>query len=376
MNHWHTGTGTGSPRCSSITSCGAVFIPPIIAAILSLVDSWDTTLKIIGFFSFIMIPLSIPVMKPKDKPGSKRSAASLHMAHGTVLETTRGPASAAATDYGSGSGRPDTAGTSSADITVAARNGDKGEDEEEEDIITLTETFTAARRSRSYILLVIGFFACGFHVIFVSTHLPAFCDDAGLPSWVGPTSITLIGVGNIVGTFIAGWLASKYEKWKGPFLGGIYFLRGCLMLMMAFAELSTALVLFFAVTMGILWLSTVPLTAGLVNDMVGLKFNSTFFGFAFASHQIGSFFGSWLGGRIYDQEGDYYKMWITCACVGFVAAGVHLPITAERIKGVCAICQCVLPLHTHAYTRTCVLVFGGCASLPSFSLRVLSVLPE
>jgi predicted MFS family arabinose efflux permease len=144
-------------------------------------------------------------------------------------------------------------------------------------------------------------------------------------------ALAFIGGGNIVGTFLAGWLGGKYPAQKGRLLAAIYFLRAVLFLLMAVLPDHEVIIIVFAGLLGILYLSTVPLTAGLVQDMVGLKYNSTMFGFAFASHQLGSFFGSWLGGKMFDDTGHYYTMWLLCAAVGVVAGLLNLPIKAEPL---------------------------------------------
>lgn len=184
-----------------------------------------------------------------------------------------------------------------------------------------------AFRDRSYLCLFFGFFVCGFHVAFIQTHLPAYVGDLGMPSWVGAWSLALIGLFNIAGSFAAGWagqhLSIKYS------LSAIYLARAIVIAAFIMIPASTASVLVFSSIMGLLWLSTVPLTMGLVALTQGLKFLSTLAGLVFLSHQTGSFVGAWLGGRLYDLNQDYGPMWWAAIVLGLFAALIHLPIKEE-----------------------------------------------
>lgn len=180
---------------------------------------------------------------------------------------------------------------------------------------------------RSYVLLFFGFFVCGFHVSFIQTHLPAYIADEGLPAMVGAWSLGLIGLFNIAGSFASGWSGQRYSK-KGV-LAGIYFIRAIVIAAFILVPLTPASVYVFSAAMGLLWLSTVPLTMGLVAQTQGLRFLSTLAGLVFFSHQSGAFIGAWLGGRIYDIAGDYTMMWWAAIAFGLLATLLHIPIREE-----------------------------------------------
>ena len=183
---------------------------------------------------------------------------------------------------------------------------------------------------RSYTLLFFGFFVCGFHVQFIQTHLPAYITDEGLAPIIGAWSLALIGLFNIGGSFFAGWSGQIYSKPK--LLSGIYASRAVVIALFIFTPLSGTSVLVFSAAMGILWLSTVPLTTGLIAQTQGLKFLSTLAGLVFFSHQVGGFLGAWLGGRLYDLTGNYEAMWIAAVLFGLAATIIHLPIKEQPGK--------------------------------------------
>ena len=189
---------------------------------------------------------------------------------------------------------------------------------------------STAFSDRSYVCLFFGFFVCGFHVAFIQTHLPAYVVDLGLAAWVGAWSLALIGLFNIAGSFLSGWSGQVYSKKK--VLSGIYFTRSLVITLFILTPISEASVLVFSALMGLLWLSTVPLTMGLVAQTQGLKFLSTLAGLVFLSHQTGSFIGAWLGGRIYDLNQDYAPMWWSAVVLGLLAGLIHLPIREEPGK--------------------------------------------
>ena len=183
---------------------------------------------------------------------------------------------------------------------------------------------------RSYTLLFFGFFVCGFHVQFIQTHLPAYITDEGLAPIIGAWSLALIGLFNIGGSFFSGWSGQIYSKPK--LLSAIYASRAAVIALFIFTPLSGTSVLVFSAAMGILWLSTVPLTTGLIAQTQGLKFLSTLAGLVFFSHQVGGFLGAWLGGRLYDLTGNYEAMWIAAILFGLAATIIHLPIREQPGK--------------------------------------------
>jgi len=183
---------------------------------------------------------------------------------------------------------------------------------------------------RGYMLLTIGFFVCGFQVVFVGVHLPAFLADRGFPPHVAVISLALIGLFNIVGTYTTGWLGGRMPKrW---ILSGIYFGRAVVIALFILLPMSLATVYGFAVLLGLLWLSTVPPTNGIVATIFGTRYLAMLAGFTFFSHQIGSFLGAWLGGLLYDRTGSYDIVWWISIALGIVAGLMNLPIDEHEIK--------------------------------------------
>ena len=192
---------------------------------------------------------------------------------------------------------------------------------------TIFDSIKSAVNNRSYKLLTSGFFVCGFHVTFVSTHLPAFLNDNNLEESIAGFALALIGLFNIFGTLSFGYLGSKVSKKN--LLSSLYFLRSLLFLSFIIAPKNEFTVLVFSATLGILWLSTVPLTNGIITDIFGHKYSSMLFGFTLMSHHVGSFLGSWLGGRIFDLYGTYSPVWWLCVILGFTSAIIHFPINTN-----------------------------------------------
>ena len=194
---------------------------------------------------------------------------------------------------------------------------------------SLKEALKEAFQSRSYNLLTLGFFVCGFQVTFVAVHLPAFIKDASLPFWVGGWALALIGLFNVIGTIYFGYLGDRLSKKN--LLTLVYTLRGLLFLVFIFLPKTELSVLIFACVLGILWLSTVPLTSGIITVVFGPYYMSMLYGIAFLSHQVGSFLGAWLGGKFFDYFGSYDAMWWICVVLGFVAAAMHIPIIERPV---------------------------------------------
>lgn len=189
---------------------------------------------------------------------------------------------------------------------------------------TVREALAEAARHPSYWYLIAGFFVCGFHVAFIMVHLPAFAIDQGLPSWVGPFALSVVGIANIVGTYIAGQSGRFIEKRRG--LSLIYFGRSVIFLGFLFLPMTPVTVITLCGLLGLLWLATIPLTSGLVATFFGTTWMSMLFGIVFLSHQVGSFLGVWLGGRLFDMTKSYDAMWWISIALGLVAALAHWPI--------------------------------------------------
>ena len=194
---------------------------------------------------------------------------------------------------------------------------------------SIGEALSEAFGTRSFNLLAIGFFVCGFHVTFVATHLPAFLEDENLPFWLGGWSLALIGLFNVIGTLYFGYLGDRMSKKN--LLALLYTLRSVLFLMFLILPKNEITVLLFASILGILWLSTVPLTSGIISVVFGPYYMSMLYGITFFSHQLGSFLGSWLGGRLFDYYGSYEAMWWICVILGLVSALFHLPIVEKPV---------------------------------------------
>ncbi|ADZ71758.1 MFS transporter [Polymorphum gilvum] len=184
--------------------------------------------------------------------------------------------------------------------------------------------------TRGYVLLTLGFFVCGFHVAFITVHLPPYIADLGLDARWGAWAIGLIGLCNIVGSLASGYIGGRYSK--PHFLSLIYFARAVAILVFILVPASPLTVMVFAAVMGLLWLSTVPPTSGLVAVMFGPRYMATLFGFVFFSHQIGSFLGVWLGGRLYDETGSYDAIWWMGIALGLAAAVIHWPIAEKPVE--------------------------------------------
>jgi predicted MFS family arabinose efflux permease len=180
--------------------------------------------------------------------------------------------------------------------------------------------------------LTAGFFVCGFQVAFISVHLPAYLLDVKMSPAVGATALALIGLFNIAGSFVAGYLGGRFSK--KYLLSGIYILRAVIIALFLVLPVSSATVYLFSAGIGFLWLGTVPLTNGLVAQIFGVRFVSMLFGIVFLSHQIGSFTGVWLGGYLFDATGSYNLVWIGSIALGVIAAILNLPIDERPVERV------------------------------------------
>ncbi|ATE60659.1 MFS transporter [Thauera sinica] len=186
-----------------------------------------------------------------------------------------------------------------------------------------------AAGERSFQLLALGFFVCGFQVVFIGVHLPAYLLDKGLSANVGMTALALIGLFNIAGTYGYGHLGNRYPK--RMLLASIYFLRSIVVSVFLLVPLTPLAVYLFAAVMGLLWLSTVPLTNAIVGQVFGMRYFGMLSGVIFFSHQVGSFLGVWLGGRLFDATGSYDLVWGIVIALGVVAALAHLPIDERSL---------------------------------------------
>ena len=198
----------------------------------------------------------------------------------------------------------------------------------------LGSAFKEALTHPSYLLLVTGFFVCGFHVAFYGVHLPGFVADKGLDPGVAVIALTMVGLANLVGTFIAGQSGRFIEKRRG--LSLIYFGRCFIFLGLLFLPITPETVIGLSILLGLFWLSTVPLTSSLVAVFFGTRWMSMLFGVVFLSHQLGSFSGLWLAGYLYDQTKSYDMMWWISIALGLFAAAVHWPIQERPVARLAA----------------------------------------
>jgi predicted MFS family arabinose efflux permease len=209
------------------------------------------------------------------------------------------------------------------------RSPSKAESVEKISDQTFREALTEAFKTKSYILLVSGFFVCGFHITLVGTHVPKYVIDRGLEDWTAAAILSLIGLFNIFGSLLSGYLSSKMSK--KIILSGIYFLRGISIILFIFTPASNLSAFLFGASFGFLWLSTVPATSGIVAHLFGTKYLGLLYGIVFLSHQIGSFFGAYLGGLFHDLYGSYDYAWYLAIALSVFAAIIHLPIKEEPV---------------------------------------------
>ncbi|MDO9159116.1 MAG: MFS transporter, partial [Burkholderiaceae bacterium] len=194
---------------------------------------------------------------------------------------------------------------------------------------TILQALREALRYRSFQLLMLGYFVCGFQVVFIGVHMPSYLKDNGLSPQVASTALALIGLFNVFGTYAAGALGQRLPK--RHILAGIYLSRSVVITLFLLAPLTPWSVYLFASVMGVLWLSTVPPTNAVVAQIFGVAHFSMLGGFVFFSHQIGSFMGVWLGGVLYDQTGSYQVVWVLAIALGVVAALINLPVKENAI---------------------------------------------
>ncbi|MEP1613000.1 MAG: MFS transporter [Roseobacter sp.] len=210
----------------------------------------------------------------------------------------------------------------------------------------LGEILGKAFRDPSFTFIYLGFFSCGYQLGFITAHLPAFVtelcgpiapggvlDSIGISttSALGAIAISLIGITNIAGTLLAGWMGKYYSK--KYLLAGIYLARTIVGALFIMFPITPTSVILFSLAMGSLWLATIPLTSGLVAHIYGLRYMGTLYGIVFLSHQLGGFLGIWLGGRLYDVYGNYTLVWWIGLAVGAFSAVIHLPIRERRLEG-------------------------------------------
>ncbi|VFR17682.1 Oxalate/formate antiporter [plant metagenome] len=194
---------------------------------------------------------------------------------------------------------------------------------------TMGQAIREAFSHRGFWLLNLGFLACGFQLAFIATHMPSYLMEKGLSAQQAGATLAIIALSNILGTYLCGYLGGFLRR--KYLLSWIYLLRAVAIALFITVPLSPLSAYTFAFVMGLLWLGTVPLTNGLVSQVFGVRYITTLFGFVFFGHQVGSFFGVWLGGYVYDQTRSYDLLWLGSIGVGLMAAMLHWPINDRQI---------------------------------------------
>jgi len=195
---------------------------------------------------------------------------------------------------------------------------------------SIAQALSEAFRHRSYVLLVLGFFTCGFQLAFITVHLPAYLKDAGLSAAIGGWTLAVIGLSNAVGSLSAGWLSTRMSK--RYLLAWIYFGRAVAIAAFIMVPPTPVTCIAFGIAIGLLWLSTVPPTSALVMLMFGTKYMAMLYGFAFFSHQVGGFLGVYLGGVLYEAFGNYNLVWWLSVALGVASAVINLPIEERPVE--------------------------------------------
>ena len=195
--------------------------------------------------------------------------------------------------------------------------------------LTFKQILVIAKNHKPFWFLSLGFFVCGFQVVFIGIHLPGYLIDHGFNATTGTIFLALVGLFNIIGTYTAGWLGGKYSK--PNLLMWLYGLRGLAIIAFLLLPLSTWTIYGFGVIMGLLWLSTVPLTNGIVANMFGVKYLTMLSGIVFFTHQVGSFLGGWLGGLNHDLTGNYNAIWMFSIALSAFGVWVHFFVNEQAV---------------------------------------------
>lgn len=282
-------------------SLGQFVFAPLTERLIALAG-WVNAMYTLALVSLLTIPLALR-LRARRRPGNDH--------HGAASNTTSG-----------GGGHPQSEGGAAATSASAAGAVLAPQ-------TTLRAQLRLAIRDRSYLCLNAGFFTCGFHIAFLITHLPGEIALCSLPASVAGVSIAIIGLANIAGSLAAGALGSRYRM---KYLLFWMYLSRALIVLAYMAAPKTAITFYiFAIGLGLTWLATVPPTAGIVGKLFGVRYLATLFGLTLVSHQIGGFFGAWLGGVALEFSGNLNWMWIADAVLAALAAVVNLPIREDRL---------------------------------------------
>jgi len=201
---------------------------------------------------------------------------------------------------------------------------------QEDDNQTLKEALKEAFAHKGYWLIHLGFFVCGFHVMFIATHLPSYLADKHLPASTAAMALAYVGIFNIFGSYFWGVMGDRFNK--RHVMSALYLVRTVVIGAFVTLPVTEHTAAIFGGAIGFCWLGTVPLTSGLVRQIFGAKYLSTLYGLVFFTHQVGSFLGAWAGGRIYDYYGSYDPIWWSTVVLAFAAALIHLPINDQPVR--------------------------------------------
>lgn len=210
-----------------------------------------------------------------------------------------------------------------------AKQGPHTEHHLHDDLQTLKEALKEAFAHKGYWLIHIGFFVCGFHVMFIATHLPSYVLDKNLPASTAAMALAYVGIFNIIGSYFWGAMADRYSK--RHVMSALYLVRTVIIAAFVILPTTEMSAIIFGAAIGFCWLGTVPITSGLVRQIFGSRYLSTLYGLVFFSHQVGSFLGAWVGGAIYDYYGSYDPIWWTAVVLAFISALIHLPINDKPV---------------------------------------------
>ena len=202
-------------------------------------------------------------------------------------------------------------------------------DSQPETAQTLTEALKEAFNHKGYWFIHMGFFVCGFHVMFIATHLPSFLGDQGLPASSAALALAYVGIFNIFGSYFWGIMGDRFDK--RYVMTSLYISRSIIILAFVTLPVTVNTASLFGGAIGFCWLGTVPLTSGLVRQIFGARYLSTLYGLVFLTHQVGSFLGAWVGGMVYDYYGTYDPIWYSTVVLALMAAVLHLPINAKPV---------------------------------------------
>jgi MFS family permease len=288
------GAGTASG------SFGQFLFSPLAVGLIDTVG-WRTTLEVFAGLLLLIVPLAFAIATPRSDAPAQTSVRSLRKLD-SEQTSARSPR------------KLDPA----ADAAPSAAQ-----------IQNYKQALAEALGHRSYILLVLGFFTCGFQLGFVTLHLPSYLIDRGLSAQVGGWTLGVIGLFNIVGAMLSGWLGGRMPK--RYILAVIYFARALAVVFLITLPASPAVALIYGAATGLLWLSSVPPTAGLVAVMFGTRWMAMLFGIAFFSHQVGGFLGVYLGGLLYERTGSYDIVWWLGVLFGVLSALINLPIVEKPV---------------------------------------------